>query len=107
MGSLATVLVILAMIGGGVVLIRLANARHAGLPPLASPDRWRRRPPNGTTGRSTLPHPGREPVTASPVHRRRRADRTPVPGASHQQVHVPLPPPEVIGAQEPQPGTGG
>ena len=107
MGSLATVLVILAMIGGGVVLIHLANARHAGLPPLTSPDRWWHRRSSATAGGPGRRRPGEEPATDPPVHGRPVADRKSVPVVP--RVHVPPPPssPEVRDPQQPRAGTAG
>jgi hypothetical protein len=46
MGTLVTVLVVLAMIGIGVVMIHMANAGHGDLLAAARPHRWwsKRRP---------------------------------------------------------------
>ncbi|WP_037602338.1 hypothetical protein [Streptacidiphilus rugosus] len=55
-GTLLTLLVIAAMIGIGVLLIQLANARHTLLPTVTQPHRWhlpRRRP--------TIEHTHRRP----------------------------------------------
>ncbi|WP_157597394.1 hypothetical protein [Streptacidiphilus rugosus] len=56
MTTLLTLLVIAAMIGAGVLLIQLANARHAMSPTAAQPHHWRlhRRSP---AARPTLHRP--------------------------------------------------